>query len=199
MELTSKLLMTILTNMLRFSPQSLLKCLVTGKQSLSMDLLPTVKLIQLLRSSETTIMWKILSLLQDKQAQLSQFPLIYHGLVSWPAWWLSSGIALLCPSLSVWESPNSDTPFGPDVAPQVLSKGQWPLPLSCGPGFCCHSPVFAWSLPYGPRLFKSTQQRLGVGQCRPTMWLCSAKMPRRCTCVRRSTYGHTVHNFICFL
>lgn len=73
-------------------------------------------------------------LLQDKQAQLSQLPLIRRGLVTWPAWRPSTEIALLCPSLSVRQSPKSDM-FGADVVPQVLSKGQWPLPLTCGSYF----------------------------------------------------------------
>lgn len=106
----------------------------------------------------------------------------------------STKVAPVCPCPSIWGSPKLDTAYGPDVDPQVLSQGQWSLPLTRGGHtLASTAQVFVWALPQGHYFWAVTWH----GQYRCTVQLHSGTLTQRH--VMMSIYVRDVCNFVHFV
>lgn len=83
--------------------------------------------------------------LQAEQTQLSQFLCVHRALQPWPAWGSSAGLGPVCQYISCTRG--SKTGHGtPDVASEVLHRGERSFSLACWLRFFLCSPICGLSL-----------------------------------------------------
>lgn len=198
-----KLLITIITSVLWLSSQKLLKCLTNWYTEHIQGFFTyfwtgTISRVSSTQNHGTRGKKLVFSRLNKPSASAS--PCTLCGLATWPARWPSNWDYSPMPMpFSMGGAKNQTQRVVQMWSHKCWGKGNDPFPWPTGYTLDSAWSVFAWSLPQGPTLLKSTEQWHDVGQCRCIVWLHSTKMARRPTYVRRSTYGHTVHNFIYFV